>query len=308
MKKEHLLFLLAIAFYLSGFYTLIRRIDPFQYFFYITSWWSYIIFIDTVLFLKYKRFFVLNRSLFFAVVISSGYWCFFELMNLWLNNWSYVRLPREPVYRYLGYFLAFGTVVPAICLTEQSLGGAFRKVCVKPTHIPHYALYALTIGTAALILTVALPRYCFCLAWVFAIFLLDGLNYRWGFDSFGRDLEHGRMEKLLSWAIAGLICGFLWEFWNFWSLSKWVYTVPFFTKGKIFEMPLAGYLGFIAFGLETAAFTNLVKGIEVPGKRRWYHLVLAASLLCSIVSFPLIDSYSVRSFGSATAAARSCNR
>jgi hypothetical protein len=50
--------------------------------------------------------------------------------------------------------------------------------------------------------------------------------------------------------LSGFLCGILWEFWNYWSRAKWHYTVPIMERLKIFEMPVPGYLGFPAFGLE----------------------------------------------------------
>ncbi len=306
MKRQHLLLLFAIVLYLFGLYTLTRKIEPFQYFFYATSWWSYIVFIDATLFLKYKRFFILSRSLFVLIIFSSGYWCLFELINIRLQNWSYIHLPSEIAFRYLGYFLGFGTVIPAIYVTQEAIKPALEKIRIQPTHIRYYSLYAMMFGGVAFILTIAAPKYCFPLAWVFALFFFDGINYGLGFSSLVRDLQEGRVENILSSAIAGFICGFLWEFWNFWSLSKWVYSVPFFSKGKMFEMPLPGYIGFIAFGLGTIAFVNFLKGIR--RKKRWYYLAVSAAVLCSVISFPLIDSYTVHSYASKTATMRSCNR
>ena len=46
------------------------------------------------------------------------------------------------------------------------------------------------------------------------------------------------------------MCGLLWECWNYWARTKWVYTVPVPPDIKIFEMPLAGYLGFPVFAVE----------------------------------------------------------
>jgi hypothetical protein len=54
----------------------------------------------------------------------------------------------------------------------------------------------------------------------------------------------------LSLSTAGFICGFLWEFWNYWAPSKWIYTAPFMQELKIFEMPVAGFLGFGPFAWE----------------------------------------------------------
>ena len=150
MKKQLFLFVFAVTLYFFGLYTLIQKTEPFFYYYYITSWWSYIIFLDALLSLKYKRFFVLNRYLPFLIIISSGYWCLFELINIRLQNWFYINLPPEISYRYLGYLLGFGTVLPAIYLTQEAIQSVLGKIRVKSIHIPHYSLYALITGGIAL--------------------------------------------------------------------------------------------------------------------------------------------------------------
>jgi hypothetical protein len=294
VKKQLFLFFSAVILYLFGLYTLIKKTEPFYYYFYITSWWSYIILLDAVLSLKYKRFFVLNRYLPFLIIISSGYWCFFELINIRLQNWFYINLPQEAAYRYLGYLLGFGTVLPAIYVTQKAIQSVLGKIHVKSIHISHYPTYALITGGVSLALTVIAPEYCFALAWVFPLLLCDGINYLYGYNSFMGDLQEGRMERLFSTILSGLICGFLWEFWNYWSLTKWVYTVPLFEKGKIFEMPLSGYVGFLVFGLGTIAFKSFLHGTETKNHRKSF--VLIASIICSFMAFPLIDNYIVFSY------------
>ncbi len=300
MRKQLFLFVFAIILYLFGLYTLLfQKIAPFFYYYYVTSWWSYIIFLDTFLSFRYKRFLVVNKYLPFLIIISSGYWCFFELINIGLQNWFYINLPLETSYRYLGYFLGFGTVIPAIYITEEAIQIILGKIHIKPFHIHRYSIYVLIIGVMTLILTVTLPKYCFALAWVFPFLLCDGFNYLNGHKSFMSDFNKGRIERFISAAFSGFICGFLWEFWNYWSLTKWVYTVPFFEMGKIFEMPLAGYMGFFIFSLGTIAFKDLLDGIE--GKGRWKLFMLTASIICSVLAFPLIDKYTVFSYTPKTA-------
>lgn len=294
MKKQLFLFVFAVTLYSFGLYTLIQKTGPFFYYYYITSWWSYIIFLDAVLSLKHKRFFVLNRYLPFLIIISSGYWCLFELINIRLQNWFYINLPPEISYRYLGYLLGFGTVLPAIYLTQEAIQSVLGKIRVKSIYIPHYSLYALITGVIALVLAIAVPEYCFALAWAFAFLLCDGINYLRGYNSFMGNLQEGHMEQFVSTVLSGLICGFLWEFWNYWSLTKWVYSVPFFERGKVFEMPLAGYVGFLIFSLGTIAFKNLLDGVNTKGHGKYF--VLIASIVCSSVAFPLIDSYTVFSY------------
>jgi len=57
----------------------------------------------------------------------------------------------------------------------------------------------------------------------------------------------------LSLLAAGLMCGFFWEFWNYWAITKWYYNVPYVGFFKIFEMPILGYLGYLPFALELYA-------------------------------------------------------
>src|SRR5206468_3854489 len=74
-----------------------------------------------------------------------------------------------------------------------------------------------------------------------------------GQPSMWRDWREGRFDRTLAAFAGGLACGFLWEFWNYWALCKWVYHLPFLgplERYKYFEMPLPGLLGFLPFGLE----------------------------------------------------------
>jgi hypothetical protein len=56
--------------------------------------------------------------------------------------------------------------------------------------------------------------------------------------------------------LAGILCGGYWELCNFWSLEKWIYTVPFFSQGKLFEMPYLGFLGFPPFCVQCFVMIN----------------------------------------------------
>jgi len=51
----------------------------------------------------------------------------------------------------------------------------------------------------------------------------------------------------------------LWEFWNYWARTKWIYSVPILERFKVFEMPVAGYLGFPAFALECFTMYAIVR-------------------------------------------------
>lgn len=295
MSKKHLLlFLISIAFHLFGYYTLIQRIEPFQYFSYLVFWWSYIVLIDTVLAVRLKRFIVINKNLPFLIIISSGFWCIYELINLRLENWFYINLPDNLFLRWTGYILSYGTVIPAVYATKELLRSLIGEIRVKPFPVGNYAMSAIHVGFVTLILTLAIPTHFFPLAWIFLALMIDGYNYRKGLPSFMKEKEQGMAGNLLATVLSGIICGFLWETWNFWSISKWVYTVPFFENVKIFEMPLPGYLGFVPFALGVITFVHLLKGLKIY--KRYLIRATSAALVFSLFSFAMIDRGTVFSY------------
>lgn len=295
MNKKHILiFLLTILIHISAYFFLIARIEPLQHFAYLIFWWSYVIFIDNLIAIRTGRFIICNRNLPFLIIISSGFWCVFEIINLRLENWFYINLPDYLPQRWFGYLLAYGTVIPAIYGTKELVRSFLGEIKVKPWSFIVYSRHAIVLGVISMAFTLFFPRYCFPLAWIFSALLLDGYNYRRGYDSFMGECQHGFSENLVATLLSGLICGILWEAWNFWSISKWVYSIPFFEDIKIFEMPLPGYLGFLTFAVGTIAFVNLLHGIKVY--KMYLLRATSAALVVSLFSFLLIDSHTVFSF------------
>lgn len=294
MKKHISLIVFSIFLHLFGYYVLLNRIEPFQYFFYLTSWWSYIIFLDALLTFKKKTFLIVNRRLPSLILISCGFWCIFEIINLRIQNWFYINLPVEVYRRYAGYLLSYGTVIPAIYITKELIFTLFGEIKAKPFHIKNYPLYSISLGILTILLTCLFPAYFFPLTWIFFALIFDGYNYVRGHASFMKDFERGSMGNFIAAMISGLICGLLWEIWNYWSISKWIYSVPLFEDSKIFEMPIPGYIGFLVFGLETLTLINFLNGRAVH-KKSLYPITLIATAI-SILSFPMIDRYTVFSY------------
>lgn len=293
MRKEPFLVGLSIALYLFGHLALVWGLEPVISFFYVTSWWSYIILLDSLVSLRSGRpLLFLDRSLPAVIIVSCGYWCVFELVNLRIGNWFYVNVPHGIPLRYAGYLLAYGTVIPAICLTAAIISPLLDRVRLRPVTVSRrYPARAMSCGIALILLTLIFPGYLFGLAWVFAIPIIDGINHRAGYRSFMGDLERGEVGRLLGALASGLVCGLLWEAWNSLSPVKWVYTVPFFERMKLFEMPLPGYIGFPVFGVETIAFIDLLQGLR--RKRAAFVLTICTALLTAALSFVLIDAYTV---------------
>lgn len=63
-------------------------------------------------------------------------------------------------------------------------------------------------------------------------------------------LTKGDWRAVGIYAIAALLCGLFWEMWNVHSLAKWTYAIPYLGGLYVFEMPLAGYAGYLFFGIE----------------------------------------------------------
>jgi len=243
-------------------------VEPFKSFFYLFAWYGYIFFIDSVIF-KLKGSSLLAsrpREFFLMLPWSTLVWLVFEVYNLFIQNWHYLELPGSLPVRLLGTAFAFATVLPGIFETSELIEtvGIVKGFSARRWRITPQRLYTwMGMGVVMLILPFLFPRYAFPLVWVGFVFFLDPLNYLLGERSLLRDLENGNLTKILSLLLAGLVCGFLWEFWNYWAGSKWEYTVPFVGEFlKVFEMPLLGFLGFPPFALECYAMYNFIKHFE----------------------------------------------
>ncbi|HAR95752.1 MAG TPA: hypothetical protein DCR97_07295 [Deltaproteobacteria bacterium] len=294
MIKSAVLATSALFVHAFGIFALNERIEPFIYHFYSISWWSYIFFLDAILSFKRGKFLVINKRLPYLVLISCAFWCMFELINLRLGNWFYINLPDRRSYRYLGYLIAFGTVIPGIYITAEAIHRFVGDIPIRPLSLRGHVSFLFISGFVALVLALALPRYLFPLAWVFLIPILDVINYRAGHPSIIADLEKGRAGGIIATILGGMVCGFLWESWNYWAISKWVYTVPFFEGAKLFEMPLLGYAGFAFFAFEAIGFFHFFN----EGRLFRSHplLIVSAAVICCLCAFLLMERHTVFSY------------
>ncbi|MBI4165023.1 MAG: hypothetical protein HY508_04745 [Acidobacteria bacterium] len=196
------------------------------------------------------------REFFHLAFWSVPLWLVFEAYNLRLQNWTYVGLPANPVLQAIGYVWSFATIWPAILGTADFLEalGCFSSLR-RPRRIGPSLLWTLILtGVLCLVLPVLVPvrlgQYLFGGVWVGFVLVLDPLNYWAKGRSLLGDLEAGRTARINNLLASGMVCGILWEFWNYWAAAKWVYVFPIMQGWKIFEMPLLGYLGFAPFALE----------------------------------------------------------
>lgn len=235
------------------------------------TWTGYILFMDAVVFRRKGGSLMVSHTRAFLVMLplSVGFWLIFEGYNLFLDNWHYIHLPERRWVRYLGCTWSFATIMPAIFETAEFIEDLrlFGRSSGRRMSITHRLLYTFVpIGIVCLILPVVVPpavaHYMAALVWAGFIFLLDPLNYLLGGESILRDWEQGQYGRFWSLMLSGLVCGLLWEFWNFWAHTKWVYTIPILGHIKLFEMPVVGFLGFPPFAVEFFAMYSFARVLE----------------------------------------------
>jgi len=143
----------------------------------------------------------------------------------------------------------------------------FRRVRVKPWRLSRGTLRALVAAgaVAAVLPLVVVSAWLVPLVWMAFALLLEPLNARAGRPSWLADLGRGDASRLAALLGAGLVCGVLWEFWNYWAATRWTYSVPYLGGVKAFEMPVLGYLGFPPFALECFAMYHWLRGVLRAG-------------------------------------------
>ncbi|MBN2030924.1 hypothetical protein JW824_11855 [bacterium] len=258
-KRVPIFSYLGVFLIITGTLLLILRIQPVTWFYTPVAWTGYILLIDGIVFVRKNHSLLTDRpgQILYMLILSIVCWLIFEAYNVHVQNWHYDGLPGKLWVRWLGYGWSFATIFPGIFETTDLLEsfGLFKKVRIKIKTVSQRIRWLLIlIGAIFLIAPLFFPtdqaQYMTALIWVGFILLLDPINYRLGARSILYDWEKGEGNKIFYLMLAGLICGFLWELWNFWAEAKWIYDIPIAQDLKVFEMVLPGYLGFLPFAVE----------------------------------------------------------
>jgi hypothetical protein len=248
-------------------------------------WTGYVLLVDSLVYrLQGSSLIATHRSeLVIMAVISIAGWWLFEFYNaprFWQSGrevwWHYHNLEPNPFLRRAGYDWAFATIFPALFETAE----LFHLTLFKHRPAGRSFKLAGTAGyfviaagaIAAVFPLVVISGWLAPLVWLAYVFMLDPLNYLRGWPSITGDVSRGDYRRLASLLSSGLICGVLWEFWNYWAISRWTYTVPYLGDIKLFEMPVLGFLGFPPFAVECWAMyifcrslLGPISGIFAPG-------------------------------------------
>ncbi|MFQ6081874.1 MAG: hypothetical protein ACE5WD_00765 [Candidatus Aminicenantia bacterium] len=302
MKREKIIYLnlyLGLIILISSEILLFLKISFIQEWFFCVAWWSYILVVDSLNFRRTKNslLFSSGKNFLFMAFISVFTWLIFELFNLRVDSWSYHHLPENIFKRWLGYFLGFATVIPALWETASFIESFFERKKTKFS-IPITKVFLSTSIGAGLIsvpLFLSFPRFFFPLVWLCFMLLIPPINYILKIKGILKDLKEGYWGRIISWLLTGFIAGLLWEFWNYWSLSRWRYSIPYFNFLKIFEMPVLGYFGFLPFSLGVFSIYQFIllvkKKVEKYNLLKW--TVFIFLILFYLFCFWLIDKFTL---------------
>jgi len=233
------------------------------------QWLSYIIVVNALTYRKTGQCMLTHRTgYFFTLFLASAvFWWFFEYLNRFVQNWHYDGVDNvSPSQYFWRATLPFSTVLPAVLGTCDLLAGGtrlfkglegFLPVRLRnPKYLAGGCLVLACIGLAGIGVW---PDLLYPLLWIAPLLIITSIQAIGGQRTIFAPLKDGNWRRICLLALSALICGFFWEMWNSKSSAKWIYTVPFVNRFKIFEMPLLGYAGYLPFGLECAVIGDLVK-------------------------------------------------
>jgi hypothetical protein len=232
-------------------------------FLFFPLWLGYILVVDALVWTRAgNSLWSRSRKTFVLLFcFSAPVWWLFELFNLRTANWEYLgRDLFTPLQYNLLCTIAFSIVVPAIFETAELIQTfrwmkRFRSGPRVPA-TPRVFIALFIAGLGMLILVMAWPKIFYPFTWTSLVLIFEQVNYWTGHPHFLQQLRHGDWRTVVALALGGLVCGFFWEMWNYYSFPKWIYHIPGAGFLRVFEMPLLGYGGYIPFALELYALKN----------------------------------------------------
>jgi hypothetical protein len=221
-------------------------------------WLGYVLAMDALVHRRAGGSLLAERPRWFAALFpaSAAFWWLFEHLNQFVRNWHYAGIQASGDWDYfLQGSLPFSTVLPAVAVTWMWLRQFPRLEALRLPAVrahPALAWAALLGGVLGLAAAGAWPEAWFPMLWLGPLLVFSSLQYLMVGETLFAPLARGDWRPLLQPALAALACGLLWEFWNYWSLAKWHYSIPHVQRFRLFEMPLLGYAGYLPFGVTCA--------------------------------------------------------
>ena len=248
---------------------------PLQAHTFCIPWVGYILVVNALCIVRSGRSLLTDTPVRFLLLwpASALFWWFFEYLNRFVQNWYYVGVETfSPVGYAFHASLAFATVLPAVLSTHRLVltyrifdTGLRSSVPVSFLDDRRTAGAILFIAGGALTLIGKYPDYLYPLVWSAPLLVVTSLHTLFRKPTLFAGLKSGNWQALIAAAVAAFICGFFWELWNYKSLARWEYAVPFVDRFHIFAMPVLGYGGYLPFGWECLMMGHLILGGPLLG-------------------------------------------
>jgi hypothetical protein len=243
-----------------------------QIFTFSPLWIGYIIVVNALTYQRNGYCLPLKRPWVFAALfpVSAGFWWYFEYLNRFVQNWYYQGISQISAWEYVLFAtLPFATVLPAVLSTSELLktfprlnAGLDNFLPIRLAYPRLAAFMVFVIACIALMGISVQPDLLFPLLWLSPLFIITSYQALRGQPTIFSGIVSGDWRRIWLLALAALICGFFWEMWNYYSLAKWKYSVPFVERFRIFEMPILGYAGYLPFGLGCAVIAEFIRQVK----------------------------------------------
>lgn len=300
---------LAIFLFFIGYAGSYTGLEPLHNQFFPFAAWCYILFADNLAWRlkKYSPLISRPEEFFFLAAWSLALGALAELLNLRLGAWGYIDVCTAVPARWSGRLASWAAALPSLFVTAELLGlyGFFGKLRSPRFTLAPRAPEAFALGGWGLLaISLALPARAWPLA-IPALFLMaESLNLKLGLPSLLRELAGGMPGKALRLAVAGFICGILWNWWNSASGASWEYYLPsFFGTHRWAALPGFPMLALCAYSLYSAASWLRAGNTWEPdtwprtGKRPSLPLQLSVAFILIITSYIALratDAFTVK--------------
>lgn len=239
-------------------------------------WSGYILFADAMAFLLRGESFLCTYrgGLPYLLFIAFPIYAVFEVYNTLTLGWEYHYATSHPLWRFILFSWGWIQVVPSLVVTAWWLDTF--KLFQNDEHpaitiTSGLVMFIAALGFVMIVTPFMVERetmvglspplgsllyYSFMFIGPACVF--DTINYWRGKRSFLRDLEGGHWEPLLTFSVTGVVCGFLWEGWNYPATGRWIYPLLPFPEYKAFELPLPFYLYYMPFTIACMTMVECV--------------------------------------------------
>jgi hypothetical protein len=249
-------------------------IPPIRDFTYPIVWWGLLLILDVSNERRSGESLWHGRVRHFVLItlpLSVIYWMLYELLNLAMPQWRYSGGIRNLNAQVLFGFAAFSTVIPIVMECYWLVGGGSIVPSSLSQVARNYRLWFVLAGAALLTLPLYSPFF-----WINQLMWLGIAIMLLPFVPGGLSMAAGRFARAVFFG--SILSGLLWECANYWAHTRWEYMIQL-DEPHLFEMPMAGYFGFVPFGLSTVVLYIWQRRI---------HPRLAISAVLFIAAFALL--------------------